>query len=86
MQVSAPLVMYVDTGQGGAQRLDNPAESVPGDALPRHNPHRLNTSNELLKNKSTPSMLTRLYRTGTGARLLQFAINYFRIFITNLVD
>ena len=46
--------MYVDTGQGTvAQRLDNPTEPPLGDALPRHNLDRLNTSNELLnKNKN----------------------------------
>ena len=30
------LVIYVDTGQGTAQRLDNPAKSPLGDALSRH--------------------------------------------------
>jgi len=30
--------LYVDTGQGTAQRLDNAAESPLGHALPRHIP------------------------------------------------
>ena len=42
------LVLYVDMGQGTAQGLDNPAESPLGDAFPRHDLDRSNTSTELL--------------------------------------
>lgn len=42
-------VSRTGVGQRTTQRLDNPAESPPGDACSRHSLDRLNTSNELFK-------------------------------------
>ena len=41
--------MYVDTGQGTAQGLDNPAVTT-RNAVPRHKLDSFNTSTELFKN------------------------------------
>ena len=41
--------MYVDTGQGTAQGLDNPTELPVGNAVPCHKLDSLNTSADLPK-------------------------------------
>ena len=51
-QLEAIWSLYEDTGQGTAQRLDNPAELPLGGALPRHILISINTSNELQKKKN----------------------------------